>query len=64
MRELAELIDIAQDVRNIFGQFRYWTTDLAVSQLRQSEINANATRERLVRRLSDLPLVSPSKRRR
>src|SRR4051812_10868388 len=32
--ELAELIDIAQDVRNLFGQFRYWTTDLAVSQLR------------------------------
>ena len=46
--ELAELIDIAQDVRNIFGQFRYWTTDLAVSQLRQSEVNAKATRERLL----------------
>jgi adenylate cyclase len=58
--ELAELIDIAQDVRNIFGQFRYWTTDLAVSQLRQSEINANATRERLARRLDDFAVSKPS----
>ena len=57
--ELAELIDIAQDVRNIFGQFRYWTTDLAVSQLRQSEVNANATRERLARRLSDFAVSKP-----
>src|SRR5262249_21270427 len=26
--ELAALIDLAQDVRNTFGQYRYWTTDL------------------------------------
>jgi signal transduction histidine kinase/HAMP domain-containing protein len=57
--ELAELIDIAQDVRNLFGQYRYWTTDLAVSLLRQSEINANATRDRLLRRLDDLALRKP-----
>jgi signal transduction histidine kinase/DNA-binding response OmpR family regulator/HAMP domain-containing protein len=57
--ELAELIDVAQDVRNIFGQFRYWTTDLAVSQLRQSELNAKATRERLVRRLDDFAVSKP-----
>ena len=57
--ELAELIDIAQDVRNIFGQFRYWTTDLAVSQLRQSEVNAKATRERLLRRLDDFAVSKP-----
>lgn len=57
--ELAELIDIAQDVRNIFGQFRYWTTDLAVSQLRQSEINAKTTRERLAQRLSDFAASKP-----
>ena len=57
--ELAELIDIAQDVRNIFGQYRYWTTDLAVSLLRQSEVNANATRDRLLRRLDDLALRKP-----
>jgi adenylate cyclase len=41
--ELAKLIDAAQDVRNTFGEYRYWITDLAVSLLRQSEINANAT---------------------
>ena len=57
--ELAELIDIAQDVRNIFGQYRYWTTDLAVSLLRQSEVNANVTRDRLLRRLDDLALRKP-----
>ena len=57
--ELAELIDVAQDVRNIFGQFRYWTTDLAVSQLRQSEVNANAARERLSRRLNDFAASKP-----
>ena len=58
--ELAELIDIAQDVRNIFGQFRYWTTDLAVSQLRQSEVNAKATRERLLQRLDDFAVSKPA----
>jgi len=58
--ELAELIDIAQDVRNIFSQFRYWTTDLAVSQLRQSEVNAKATRERLLQRLDDFAVSKPA----
>jgi signal transduction histidine kinase/DNA-binding response OmpR family regulator len=57
--ELAELIDIAQDVRNVFGQYRYWITDLAVSLLSQSEVNANATRERLARRLDDLAVSKP-----
>src|SRR5262245_38480223 len=57
--ELAELIDVAQDVRNIFGQFRYWTTDLAVSQLRQSEVNAKTTREQLARKLNDFAVSKP-----
>jgi signal transduction histidine kinase/HAMP domain-containing protein len=57
--ELAALIDIAQDVRNNFGQYRYWTTDLAVSLLRQSEVNAHAARERLFRRLDDLARRRP-----
>jgi adenylate cyclase len=57
--ELAELIDIVQDVPNIFGQYRYWTTDLAVSLLRQSEVNANDTRDRLLQRLDDLALRRP-----
>src|SRR6516164_2342851 len=52
--ELAAEINIAQDVRDEFGQYRYWITDLAVSLLRQSEVNANAARERLLRRLDDL----------
>jgi signal transduction histidine kinase/HAMP domain-containing protein len=57
--ELAALIDIAQDVRNDFGQYRYWTTDLAVSLLSQSELNAEAARERLSRRLDDLSRRRP-----
>jgi hypothetical protein len=57
--ELAALIDIAQDVRNNFGQYRYWTTDLAVSLLRQSEVNAQAARERLFQRLGDLARRRP-----
>jgi signal transduction histidine kinase/HAMP domain-containing protein len=57
--ELAGLIDIAQDVRDSFGQYRYWTTDLAVSLLRQSELNADATRERLFHRLDDLARRRP-----
>ena len=52
--ELAKLIDVAQDVRNTFGQYRYWITDLAVSLLRQSEINAKATHDRLTKQLDVL----------
>ena len=58
--ELAELIDIAQGVRNNFGEYRYWLTDLAVSLLRQSEINANAARERLTKSLDDLERRHPT----
>jgi signal transduction histidine kinase len=57
--ELAALIDVAQDVRNNFGQYRYWTTDLAVSLLRQSEVNAQAAREHLFQRLGDLARRRP-----
>src|SRR5262249_37511945 len=57
--DLAALIDIVQDVRNDFGQYRYWTTDLAVSLLSQSELNADAARERLSRRLDDLARRRP-----
>jgi signal transduction histidine kinase/DNA-binding response OmpR family regulator len=52
--ELAKLIDVAQDVRNTFGEYRYWITDLAVSLLRQSEINAKATHDRLIKQLNVL----------
>jgi signal transduction histidine kinase/HAMP domain-containing protein len=57
--DLAALIDIAQDVRNNFGQYRYWTTDLAVSLLRQSEVNAQAARAQLLQRLDDLARRRP-----
>src|SRR5215471_19719396 len=57
--ELATLINIAQDVRDDFGQYRYWVTDLAVSLLRQSELNAGAARERLLRKLDDLARFRP-----
>jgi signal transduction histidine kinase/HAMP domain-containing protein len=57
--DLAALIDTAQDVRNNFSQYRYWTTDLAVSLLRQSEVNAEAARERLIRKLDDLARRRP-----
>jgi len=52
--ELAKLIEVAQDVRNTFGEYRYWITDLAVSLLRQSEINAKATHDRLTKQLDVL----------
>jgi signal transduction histidine kinase/HAMP domain-containing protein len=57
--ELAAEINIAQNVRDDFGQYRYWITDLAVSLLRQSEVNADAARERLLRRLDDLARYRP-----
>jgi signal transduction histidine kinase/CheY-like chemotaxis protein/HAMP domain-containing protein len=57
--ELAAEINIAQDVRDDFGQYRYWITDLAVSLLRQSEVNADAARARLLRRLDDVARYRP-----
>ena len=57
--ELAELIDIAQGVRNTFGEYRYWLTDLAVSLLRLSEGNAKAARERLTKSLDELERRRP-----
>jgi signal transduction histidine kinase/DNA-binding response OmpR family regulator len=57
--ELAKLIDVAQDVRNTFGEYRYWITDLAVSLLRQSEINANDTHGRLLKQLDLLASRRP-----
>ena len=45
--ELAEIGNLANDIRNTFGEYRYWLTDLSVSLLRQSEMNANLARQRL-----------------
>ncbi|MBC8026458.1 MAG: response regulator [Steroidobacteraceae bacterium] len=57
--QLAHVIDIANEVRSIFGEHRYWVTDLAVSLLRQSELSANATRDRLARKLDELAVHKP-----
>jgi len=49
--ELAKLINLVHDVQVVFGEYRYWVTDLAVSLLNQSEQNA---KERLLRLTSKL----------
>jgi len=49
--ELAKLINLVHDVQVVFGEYRYWVTDLAVSLLNQSEQNA---KERLLRLASKL----------
>jgi signal transduction histidine kinase/DNA-binding response OmpR family regulator/HAMP domain-containing protein len=57
--ELAEMIDLANEVRTTFGEYRYWMTDLAVSLLRQSELHANETHGRLAPSLDDLARKRP-----
>ncbi len=57
--ELARQIDLVSDIRNTFGDYRYWVTDLAVSLLRQSELNSNATHDRLTRQLDELAASKP-----
>ena len=52
--ELSEIGHLVSDIRNTFGEYRYWLTDLSVSLLRQSELNANATRQRLSGLLDEL----------
>ena len=52
--ELAEIGNLANNIRNTFGEYRYWLTDLSVSLLRQSELNASATRQRLSGLLDEL----------
>ena len=57
--ELAQLSELANQVRSAFGEYRYWLTDLAVSLLRLSELNANAANERLSRKLDELARSRP-----
>ena len=52
--ELAEMGNLASNIRNTFSEYRYWLTDLSVSLLRQSELNADATRQRLSGLLDEL----------
>ena len=57
--ELAELTELANQIRSTFGEYRYWLTDLAASLLRLSETNANAARERLSQKLDLLARSQP-----
>lgn len=57
--ELARQIDLVSDIRNTFGDYRYWLTDLAVSLLRQSELNSDATHDRLTKELDQLAISKP-----
>ena len=52
--EIAALSQLANQTRTAFGEYRYWLTDLAVSLLRQSELNATAAKGRLAAKLDDL----------
>ena len=57
--ELAGLSQLANQTRTAFGEYRYWLTDLAVSLLRLSELNANAAKERLSFTLDELARSRP-----
>jgi methyl-accepting chemotaxis protein len=52
--DLSEIGNLVSNIRFTFGEYRYWLTDLSVSLLRQSELNANATRKRLSGLLDEL----------
>jgi signal transduction histidine kinase/DNA-binding response OmpR family regulator/HAMP domain-containing protein len=57
--ELAGLSQLANQTRTAFGEYRYWLTDLAVSLLRLSELNADAAKERLSAKLDELARTRP-----
>ncbi len=57
--ELAELGRLGNQIRTAFGEYRYWLTDLAVSLLRLSELNAKKAKVRLSVRLDELARKRP-----
>lgn len=57
--ELAQLSELANQIRSDFGNYRYWLTDLSVSLLRLSEINADAAKKRLSGKLDELAYSRP-----
>jgi len=57
--ELAELSQLGNQTRTAFGEYRYWLTDLAVSLLRLSELNARAAKGRLSAKLDELARSRP-----
>ncbi len=58
-QQLAEVSDLASQIRSDFGEYRYWLTDLAVSSLRLSQTNAGAAKERLTEKLTRLEKARP-----
>src|SRR5690348_1065888 len=52
--ELLKSIEEANSAQIAFGEFRYWMTDLSVSQLTMAERNAAAARARVERHLDQL----------
>jgi adenylate cyclase len=57
--ELAKLINLVHDVQVVFGEYRYWVTDLAVSLLNQSEQNAKERLQRLTSKLDEFGRARP-----
>ena len=58
---LAVLIETVGDCRTAFGNVRYWLTDLAVSQLTQSERKSKEAETRLSTDLDRIALDEPGK---
>jgi adenylate cyclase len=59
--ELLNSIEEANNAQIAFGEMRYWTTDLAVSQLTLAERRAAAARERMERHLDKLAPWNPQR---
>jgi signal transduction histidine kinase/CheY-like chemotaxis protein/HAMP domain-containing protein len=57
--ELELRSDRAKAVSVAFGEYRYWVTDLAVSLLQQSELAANAARQKLNRQVEEVARFQP-----
>ena len=59
--ELLKSIEEANSAQIAFGEFRYWMTDLAVSQLTMAERNAAAARARMEQHLDQLQPWNPQR---
>ena len=57
--EVARQISRVDDIRTSFGEYRYWMTDLAVSLLRQSQMQATSARQRIASQLDRLAPLRP-----
>jgi signal transduction histidine kinase/DNA-binding response OmpR family regulator/HAMP domain-containing protein len=57
--ELELRSDRANAVSVAFGEYRYWVTDLSVSMLQQSELAANAARQKLNRQVEEVARFQP-----